>query len=105
GPAAGANQVSREQSARDPDDVASEGRSLQGPSTAQTGTTENRKLGPSLALMSGVPAVRRLSQRVATSPGCRPLLRMYEAASATQPSRWIDIESQFLRAMWEFDEE
>ncbi len=47
---------------------------------------------------------RRTSRLVATSPGCAPLRRMYEAAEASRSRRWTDVEPDFLRAMWEFDQ-
>jgi hypothetical protein len=47
---------------------------------------------------------RRTSQRVATSPGCAPLHRMYQAAVEAAARRWDDVEDSFLRAMWAFDD-
>ncbi len=47
---------------------------------------------------------RRTSPRVATSPGCAPLKKMYEAAVRQAPSRWPEVEDAFLKAMWEFDQ-
>jgi hypothetical protein len=46
---------------------------------------------------------RRTSQRVAESPGCRPLFEMYQWAVEAKPSRWTEVEERFLAAMWEFD--
>lgn len=47
---------------------------------------------------------RKTSPKVADSPGCRPLFRMYQDAVAAKPSRWPQIEARFLEAMWEFDQ-
>lgn len=47
---------------------------------------------------------RKTSPRVATSPGCAPLRAMYEAAQKKKPSRWPEVEREFLQAMWEFDQ-
>jgi hypothetical protein len=47
---------------------------------------------------------RKTSPRVATSPGCAPLRAMYQAAEKRKPSRWPDVEREFLQAMWEFDQ-
>ena len=49
---------------------------------------------------------RKTSPRVATSAGCKPLFDMYRAALARSPapSRWPDVEGDFLRAMWGFDQ-
>lgn len=49
------------------------------------------------------PTPRRTSQRVSTSPGCRPLYDMYLAAEQSKPRRWTEVEPDFLSAMWEFD--
>ena len=46
---------------------------------------------------------RKTSPRVATSPGCAPLLEMYRAAEKGKPSRWPQVEREFLQAMWKFD--
>lgn len=48
---------------------------------------------------------RKTSPRVAASPGCRPLLSMYQGAVAAIPSRWPQVENSFLSAMWDFDQE
>lgn len=47
---------------------------------------------------------RKTSPRVAKSPGCRPLLDMYQWAIAAKPSRWTQVEGPFLTAMWNFDQ-
>jgi hypothetical protein len=47
---------------------------------------------------------RKTSPRVAESPGCLPLLKMYRRAVTAKPSRWTQIEEQFLSAMWDFDQ-
>ena len=54
--------------------------------------------------MSPVYSSRRTSRRVATSPGCEPLHKMYQRALASSPSRWTQVEGEFLEAMWRFDE-
>lgn len=54
--------------------------------------------------MSPVYSSRRTSRRVATSHGCEPLHRMYQRALASSPSRWTQVEGEFLEAMWRFDE-
>jgi hypothetical protein len=48
---------------------------------------------------------RKTSPRVSKSPGCRPLLAMYEGAVAAKPSRWTQVENLFLAAMWDFDQD
>lgn len=48
---------------------------------------------------------RKTSPRVSKSPGCRPLLAMYEGAVAAKPSRWAQVENLFLAAMWDFDQD
>jgi hypothetical protein len=49
---------------------------------------------------------RKSSPRVRTSPGCKPLLIMYDSVLAMSPvpTRWPAIEPAFLRAMWAFDQ-
>jgi hypothetical protein len=47
---------------------------------------------------------RKTSPRVAESPGCLPLLTMYKRAVAANPSRWTQVEKEFLSAMWGFDQ-
>jgi hypothetical protein len=47
---------------------------------------------------------RKTSPRVAGSPGCRPLFEMYQWAIDAKPSRWTQVESSFLAAMWSFDQ-
>lgn len=54
--------------------------------------------------MSPVHSNRKTSNRVATSPGCAPLHKMYQDALASSPSRWTQVEAGFLEAMWRFDE-
>jgi hypothetical protein len=54
--------------------------------------------------MSPVFSSRKTSRRVDTSPGCAPLRSMYQEAVSSGPARWEKVESAFLRAMWEFDE-
>jgi len=46
---------------------------------------------------------RKFSNRVATSPGCRPLQEMFGQAQRERWSRWTQAESSFLEAMWRFD--
>jgi hypothetical protein len=47
---------------------------------------------------------RKTSPRVAGSPGCLPLYNMYRWAVDAKPSRWTQVESRFLEAMWGFDQ-
>jgi len=47
---------------------------------------------------------RKTSPRVATSLGCAPLRAMYRAAEKRKPSRWPEVEKEFLQAMWDFDQ-
>jgi hypothetical protein len=47
---------------------------------------------------------RKTSPRVAGSPGCLSLFEMYQWAVAEKPSRWTQVEEQFLAAMWGFDQ-
>jgi len=47
---------------------------------------------------------RKTSPRVAGSPGCLPLYDMYRWAVDAKPSRWTQVESRFLEAMWGFDQ-
>jgi hypothetical protein len=47
--------------------------------------------------------VRSTSKLVATKPACVPLRTMYEAAVASSPRSWNEIEDPFLRAMEAFD--
>lgn len=47
---------------------------------------------------------RKLSNVVATKPGCAPLKAAYEQAVASKPKSWETIEPFFLRAMEGFDE-
>lgn len=47
---------------------------------------------------------RKTSPRVANSAGCLPLKEMYEAVRAARPSRWPQVEDEFLAAMWSFDQ-
>ncbi len=47
---------------------------------------------------------RKTSPRVAGSAGCLPLNTMYQAARAARPSRWPQVEEEFLAAMWSFDQ-
>lgn len=47
---------------------------------------------------------RKTSPRVAKSPGCLPLLSMYQWAFAEKPSRWPQVENRFLSALWAFDQ-
>ncbi len=47
---------------------------------------------------------RKTSPRVATSKGCLPLLEMYQAAEKKKPSRWTEVETDFVNAMWAFDQ-
>jgi hypothetical protein len=54
--------------------------------------------------MPDQPVRRRLTSTVvATKPGCEPLKRMYEAALASEPRSWTEIEGDFLLAMEQFD--
>jgi hypothetical protein len=46
---------------------------------------------------------RTTSTTVATKLGCAPLKEMYEAAVASGPKSWTEIEPDFLRAMEAFD--
>src|SRR3954471_7546181 len=74
-------------------------------------STNGGKLAPGL-LAAGpltpslfLPIVaRKTSPRVALGLGCRPLFEMYEAAVAAKPSRWPEVENEFLSAMWDFDQ-
>jgi hypothetical protein len=47
---------------------------------------------------------RKTNPRVATSPGCAPLLEMYRAVEKRKPSRWPQVEREFFQAMWKFDQ-
>jgi hypothetical protein len=47
---------------------------------------------------------RKTSPRVADSPGCLPLYKMYQEAVAAKPSRWTQVQDRFLSAMWDFDQ-
>lgn len=47
---------------------------------------------------------RSTSQKVATSPGCAPLLKAYLAAEKLKPKNWADVEALFLRGMESFDD-
>lgn len=46
---------------------------------------------------------RKTSNRVATSPACEPLRVMYDAAVASTPTSWDQVEDDLLRAMEGFD--
>jgi len=46
---------------------------------------------------------RKLSNVVATKPGCAPLKAAYEAAVAIKPKSWHQVEELFLRGMEGFD--
>jgi len=48
--------------------------------------------------------VRKTSQRVCGSPGCAPLFEMYRAITPKGVSRWSQVETDFLNAMWCFDQ-
>jgi hypothetical protein len=69
-------------------------------------TTSNHHRVPR-AIPADAPATvvkkRRLSPRVATSPGCRPLKEAYDSAAAKNPKSWGDVEELFLRGMEGFD--
>lgn len=47
---------------------------------------------------------RAFSNRVATSPGCRPLLDCFRRVQHETWSRWTLAEPSFLQAMWGFDQ-
>ena len=50
------------------------------------------------------PGPRKTSPRVASSPGCRPLLELHNWALEHRPTRWPEVEDRFLDALWAFDQ-
>ena len=58
---------------------------------------ENRDVAKS------TPMVRKTSTLVASSPRCKPLHEMYQAAVAQGAKSWNQVETAFLSAMSEFD--
>lgn len=53
--------------------------------------------------MTTVARPRTTSRLVAEKPGCAPLKAAYEAAVASAPKSWPEVEGLFLRAMEQFD--